>query len=343
MQSLTPFSRPVGSVRSGKKKKRMREKRDKKERDRYSSVEGQSPSYSQQRTQFTQYMINPFLYNPAVSGTEDYADIRAGYRKQWVGFEGSPRSIFISGHTNIGKYHVVNNRSKNKKKGFHGVGLVLTNDLIGPTSFTTAKFAYSYHIQLAKKVFASLGAMAGIQQFSLDGSLLNPASGSDAAISGTASRSLADVNVGGWLYSDNFYMGATLVQVVPQKLYGKTATNIGKSAYHYMVTAGYRIPLDYDFTFIPSVAIKAVSPAPISYDINAKIRYQDLGWVGISYRRTDAVAFMAGVIINDMFDLSYSYDVTASNIRKYSGGSHEVIIGYRLRTKPQVKCPTHFW
>jgi hypothetical protein len=50
----------------------------------------------QQRPQYTQHMINPFLVNPAVSGTEDYTDIRAGYRKQWVGFDGSPRTMYLS-------------------------------------------------------------------------------------------------------------------------------------------------------------------------------------------------------------------------------------------------------
>src|SRR5690554_3050573 len=88
---------------------------------------------AQQRAQFSQYMINPFLYNPAVAGTEDYADIRAGYRKQWVGFEGAPRSMYLSAHTSIGKSDVVNNRSRHKKKGFHGIGGVISNDMIGPT------------------------------------------------------------------------------------------------------------------------------------------------------------------------------------------------------------------
>lgn len=298
---------------------------------------------AQQRAQFTQYMINPFLYNPAVSGTEEYADIRAGYRKQWAGFEGSPRTFFLSGHTSIGRGQAINSRARAKKKGFHGIGGVLTNDHIGPTSMTTISAAYSYHLKVSTTVYASLGVMAGLQQFVMESEKLTTASGFDAAINTSVSRSLADINIGGWVYSDKFYAGGTMIQVVPQKLYSTTISEKGKSAHHYMITAGYRIPLGYDFSFVPSFAIKAVSPAPISFDINAKIRYQNVGWFGVSYRRSDAVAVMAGVVLNNMFDLSYSYDVTTNAIRSYSGGSHEIIVGYRLRMKPQVKCPSNFW
>jgi type IX secretion system PorP/SprF family membrane protein len=302
-------------------------------------------AFAQQRPQYTQYMINPFLVNPAVSGTEDYTDIRAGYRKQWAGFDGSPRTMYLSAHTNIGKSKVVNNRTKHKKTGFHGVGVVINNDLIGPTSTLTASGAYSYHLALSKKVFASLGIMAGLQQYSLDATQLTTTNSGDASLNGFSSHSLADINLGGWIYSDKFYAGASIIQVAPQKLYNSTTNAIdkGRTAHQYIVMAGYRIPLGYDFTFIPSVCLKAVSPAPVSMDINSKVRYKNLGWLGVSYRHKDAVAFMAGVIINNTFDVSYSYDVTTTHLSKYNSGSHEIIMGYRLRTKKQIICPSSFW
>ena len=299
---------------------------------------------AQQKPQYTQYMINPFVLNPAVSGTEDYADIRAGYRKQWTGFDGSPRTFYLSAHTNIGKNLVVNNRSRNKKNGFHGIGLLATNDVIGATSNTTISGAYSYHLALTKKLFASLGVMGGLQQFALDAGKLNTTNPNDPLINSFNNTALADINTGFWIYSDKFYIGGSLLQVMPQKLYSETnvATN-GRLSQHYFIMAGYRIPMGYDFTFIPSFCIKGVSPAPLSYDINAKMRYRDIAWAGVSYRNKDAVAFMVGVIVNNTFDISYSYDYTTSNIRKYSGGSHEVVIGYRLRGKGRVICPSSFW
>ena len=37
-------------------------------------------AFAQQRPQYSQYMVNNFLLNPALSGIEDYADIRISNR-----------------------------------------------------------------------------------------------------------------------------------------------------------------------------------------------------------------------------------------------------------------------
>ena len=42
---------------------------------------------AQQAAQYTQYMVNPYLMNPALSSVEDMIDIKTGYRTQWVGFQ----------------------------------------------------------------------------------------------------------------------------------------------------------------------------------------------------------------------------------------------------------------
>ena len=307
-------------------------------------VVGTLAAFAQQRPQYTQYMVNPFLLNPAVAGTEDFADFRAGYRKQWAGFEGSPRTMYLSAHTNIGKQMVTNNRTRNKKNGFHGVGGVITNDAIGPTTTTTVSAAYSYHLKVSKKIFASLGLMGGFNQFSLDGSKLIAANANDGLIAGQAKMGMGDITLGGWVYSDRFYVGASMAQLAPSIQFTQTGQRNDYSlTKHYFIMAGYSIPLGYDFKLIPSVCIKGASPAPLSFDLNAKLRYKDFLWGGVSYRNRDAVAAMVGIIINNTFDISYSYDYVTSGINKYTGGSHEIVIGYRLRPQGRVICPSNFW
>lgn len=299
---------------------------------------------AQQRPQYTQYMVNPFLLNPGVAGTEDYADIRAGYRKQWAGFDGSPRTMYLSAHTNIGKQLVTNNRTRYKKNGFHGIGAIVTNDAIGPTTTTTFSAAYAYHLKVSKKIFASLGLMGGFNQFALDGSKLNPGVQADGLIAGQSKMGLGDITLGGWVYSDRFYVGASIAQLAPSVQITKTAQQTDYTlTKHYFIMAGYSIPLGYDFKLIPSICIKGASPAPLSFDLNAKLRYKDFLWGGVSYRNRDAVAAMVGVVINNMFDISYSYDYVTSGINKYTGGSHEIVVGYRLRPQGRVICPSNFW
>ncbi|MFI5453507.1 type IX secretion system membrane protein PorP/SprF [Pedobacter sp. UC225_61] len=59
-------------------------------------------SFGQQRPQYTQYIFNNYLLNPALSGIENYTDFKAGYRKQWSGIEGAPQTTFAAAHWSLG-------------------------------------------------------------------------------------------------------------------------------------------------------------------------------------------------------------------------------------------------
>lgn len=49
----------------------------------------------QQKPQYTQYVMNNFILNPAIAGIENYVDVKAGYRAQWQGLEGAPVTSYI--------------------------------------------------------------------------------------------------------------------------------------------------------------------------------------------------------------------------------------------------------
>jgi hypothetical protein len=55
------------------------------------------------------------------------------------------------------------------------------------------------------------------------------------------------------------------------------------------------------------VLVKAVNPAPLSVDLNAKIKYQDLLWFGASWRAFDSVVGMVGISYEQL-TVGYSYD-----------------------------------
>src|SRR5258708_39838891 len=57
---------------------------------------------AQQKPQYTQYIFNNFLLNPAVSGIENYTDVKAGYRSQWTGLQGAPVTSYLTVNAPIG-------------------------------------------------------------------------------------------------------------------------------------------------------------------------------------------------------------------------------------------------
>jgi type IX secretion system PorP/SprF family membrane protein len=199
-------------------------------------------------------------------------------------------------------------------------------------------------MKVSKKVFVSLGLMGGFNQFTVDPSKFIANNNNDGSIIGQSKIGMGDLTAGVWVYSDKFFAGASMAQLAPSIAFTKSSEEMNYTlTKHYFVMAGYRIPLSYDLALIPSFIIKATDPAPLSFDLNAKIRYKDFLWAGASYRNKNAVAGMVGIIINNMFDVSYSYDYVTNDIRHYTGGSHEIVVGYRLRKPGKVICPSNFW
>ena len=51
---------------------------------------------AQQKPQYSQYYQNLAVLNPAATGKENSVSIRAGFRNQWVGFEGAPKTSYLT-------------------------------------------------------------------------------------------------------------------------------------------------------------------------------------------------------------------------------------------------------
>src|SRR6185295_3501783 len=58
---------------------------------------------AQQRPHYTQYILNNYILNPALSGIENYIDVKTSYRDQWVGLNGAPKTFYLTIHGPIGK------------------------------------------------------------------------------------------------------------------------------------------------------------------------------------------------------------------------------------------------
>jgi type IX secretion system PorP/SprF family membrane protein len=61
---------------------------------------------AQQKPQYTQYVLNNLLINPAVTGIENYIDMKTGYRSQWTGLQGAPVTSYITGSLPFGSNFV---------------------------------------------------------------------------------------------------------------------------------------------------------------------------------------------------------------------------------------------
>ncbi|MBC6110680.1 type IX secretion system membrane protein PorP/SprF [Pedobacter fastidiosus] len=318
---------------------------------------------AQQRPQYSQYVMNNYLLNPALSGIENYTDLRMGHRQQWTGLEGAPKTSFVSAHWALGDAYLWPNplsfgedgtdpRSRSIEQDYtaspahHGIGFSAVSDRSGQLSMAFLDVSYAYHLQLNRRLNLAAGISTGVSRVGIDVGALVLERPGDPALSNASRKTLSpDLSLGLWLYGRRFFSGVSVQQLLPQKIvFGKENNlNEGKLVPHFFFTSGYRVALGEDFNVTPSIMAKWVSNTPISLDANLKIGLTDRFWMGGGYRSTDAFTAMAGINVSHFLNLTYSYDLTVSRLNSVSSGSHEIVLGLLLNNVYKVVCPTRMW
>lgn len=324
--------------------------------------------HGQQRPHYSQYVLNNFVLNPALSGIENYTDVKLSHRHQWAGFEGAPVTTYFTIHGALGKkdYRTTptsfdipgeNPRGKAYWESYtapephHGLGLQVVNDRTGPLNRFNLQATYAYHIGLNATTSLSAGVGAGFSNNTLNRSKLNffnPVIDPAVFGSGNLNSLRPDLSVGLWLYSAKAYVGVSVQQILPQRVqYSEQANALaveeGRLVPHSFITAGYRFFVSDDVSVLPSVMLKYIQPTPMQGDLNVKFQYRDLLWVGAGARTNGAFIGMMGLNISNTFNIGYSYDYTQSNLQQFSRGSHEIMIGFLLGNRWGDLCPRNVW
>lgn len=325
---------------------------------------------AQQRPHYTQYILNNFILNPALSGIENYTDLKISGRDQWVGFSGAPQTTYMTVHTALGKKDLRTNATSYDIPGVnprgqaywetyeaaaphHGVGLAIVNDKTGNFNRFTSYATYAYHLGLSPKTNLSAGFSAGITNVTFDASKADFGNGASDPAIGNASSEIGqikpDLGFGLWLYSSNYFIGLSAQQIIPQKLAFVDAATMqtkGRLIPHTFLTAGYRFLVGPDINAVPSIMVKYINGAfknNYQAEFNLKMQYRDLMWLGGSYRQFDGYAAMAGLNVGNTFNVGYAFDFTKTEINTYSRGTHELIIGFIIGNKYSEKCPRCLW
>jgi type IX secretion system PorP/SprF family membrane protein len=321
---------------------------------------------AQQRPHYTQYILNSYVLNPAVSGIENYTDLKLSARDQWVGLNGAPQTFYLTVHAPLGKkdYKTTatsygmpgeNPRGQSYWENYtasephHGVGLSIISDKTGNFTRTTVAASYAYHLGLNATTNIALGVSPGISRIGRDvartdfggGTNVDPAQGTNSALN----QLRPDIGAGIWLYSASYFVGASAQQIIPQKIaFVDDATyNTGRLIPHLFFTAGYRFLMNEDINALPSVMVKYVSPNSPQVDVNMKLQFRDLLWMGASVRVREGYQGMIGLNLANTVNVGYAYDFTQTKLNTASRGTHELIIGFLLGNRYDDSCPRNVW
>jgi type IX secretion system PorP/SprF family membrane protein len=282
---------------------------------------------SQQAPFYTQWMFNEYLINPAVAGTLNAFNIRANSRIQWMGITDAPRTMSVAGYGPIKKLPM-------------GYGGYIYNDITGPDSRLALGGTYAYNIAINDAIRISGGINLGLIQFKLDNTQIDIGEGvDDPAFTGNVESSYAlDGAFGIYMYSTYYFAGISAHQLFGNKLntlHGEVEgvdedKGINRLKQHFYAVGGVNIILNREFLLTPSALIKFMSPGQWQGEINVKTTYKKMIWGGLSYRTSDAISIIGGYNYENKIYIGLSYDITTSELRKYSSGTIEVMIGYRF-------------
>lgn len=291
-------------------------------------------SVGQQRPQYTQYIFNYFAINPAVAGSQECMDFKFGYRAQWLGLPGAPSTAFATFNTKL-KF-----KKRKSIRAFHGVGAYVENDVLGYFGRTTINLAYAYHFPIGREITLSGGVFAGLQQFKVDASKIVIGNTNDPLINGSGSAFLyPDISPGLFMSHKHWFAGFSIRQLIPTK-WKVIGSNQTKNRRHYILTAGKRLIINEDMSFVPSFNFKLSPMASPALDINALLGVTENIEIGASWRNIDGIAGLVKFKFLDFFSLGYSFDFTTSKIRKGSSNTHEIVLGlYSCSQTEKYSCP----
>lgn len=285
---------------------------------------------AQMDAQFSAYMFNQQLQNPASVGEGDLANAFMNYRHQWQDL----------GPQTVGAYFDMPLKIGGKT---HGAALSLINDKFGLFTTTHVNLSYAHKQRLWDGVF-SVGAQVGFLNFIFDGGGVTmptspyhnslPSPTFETESSGTK----FDMNLGVYFSDDKQRYGLAITHLnrpILELNYAGTSTYYNRTIVAYAAHY-FALPQIPDIRLETSALVKTDGKVS-QLDLNANAWYKDLLFGGIGYRFQDAIVAMGGLRLENGILIGGSYDITSSKIAFNGFGTAEVFLNYKFSLSLESK------
>ncbi len=289
-----------------------------------------SQGNAQQDPQYTQYMYNMNIINPAYTGSTEGLSVGALYRSQWVGLDGGPETFTFNVHSPVGKQV--------------GLGLSVISDQIGPVKETNAYIDFSYTIPLGTVTKLAFGIKGGFTFHDIGLIGLDVIDDFDPNFQSNINEMTPNVGAGVYFYKPNkYYISVSVPNILNGVHLDTNGTKIGSEKEHFFAAAGYVFDLSENFKLKPHTLLKYATNAPVSYDINANVFMYDMVEVGLGYRLQDSFSGMINFQVSNNMRIGYAYDAIRSDLDIVTNSSHEIFINFDLNfTKKVSRSPRYF-
>lgn len=283
----------------------------------------------QQVPYYNHNILNPFIYNPAMTGYNESISAFLVQNRRFSGFGMGAQNNFL---TIDGKFIIPNS----------GIGLTVHQQSIGLQQQFSAQLSYSYQVNFNEKSGLRFGVNAGFFENRINTSSIDVFHSGDPFLAGlTPTDPTVDFNAGLAFVSENLRISAA----VPQLLANDVKHSPNDSRAYYSLSRHFLGTAEYDFNLLsskklvltPQVLVRYLPEAPIQYDITTHLDNSKLGWISFAYKSDYAVQGNIGVRIKEQFHVGYSYEYLIGTMSAYSSGMHhEFMLGYRFTSSKKA-------
>ncbi|WP_092206775.1 PorP/SprF family type IX secretion system membrane protein [Bizionia echini] len=292
---------------------------------------------AQQDPQYTQYMYNMNVINPAYAGSKENLAIGLLYRSQWVSIDDAPKTATLAVHSPVGKNV--------------GLGLSVISDKIGPVEENNVFADFSYTLKLGGEHKLAFGIKGGatFQKIGLFSDIGNGfvTDANDEAFSENTSNTHLNLGAGFFYYTDKYYVSFSVPNMLKNTYLDVTDNGqefkYGTDVMHYFLSAGYVFSLSENTKLKPSFLLKSAFDAPTSLDVSANVLFFDKFELGATYRLDDSVGAMANFAITPNIRVGYAYDYVTSELNVTTSGSHEIMLLFDLNFPKKVSISPRFF
>lgn len=277
---------------------------------------------AQQIPLYSNYFFTPFIYNPALSGSDGVTSLTLLHRRQWSDVQGAPETSALA-----------LNGSLNEEKV--GWSIYAFNDVTDIVRRMGVYGNYAYNVRLSDNATISLGLGFGYLRNDIDVASVRVENGAEPILAiSNSDRGAFDLNTGVNLKIADFSLGFAVPQLLAGNLdYNTDFTNpVSYSLIrHYVANARYDFKFAGDKMILsPNLMVRAAQNVPFQIDLGVLFNLKEYGYIGAMYRSDYAVTTNIGLNLTDELTLGYAYDFSLNEFGPSLGTSHEFMLTYRF-------------
>ena len=281
---------------------------------------------AQQDVRYALYRYHMNMINPAVNGLQGGPNINFGMRSQWAGIKDAPETQTLSFAT-----------PTNHENIFLGFNIVNDNTFVETQTQFFASF--SFHLPLSNYTQLYLGIQAGANAYRVNAY--------DLKVYGITERdpnlmdfSRFNPNIGAGLYLDHerFYFSLSTPRMLNTERFKDEAGLITTASdkMHIYTSLGFRLPLNRQWTLVPSGIAHSVANAPTLWALNLTFDLNNSSDFGIEYTPNAGFGAMFMLGRDRFISVGYAYTHTQhSQLQQLSRGTHEALLRIRLSPSKQ--------